>query len=352
MGLQRYKKKLNFPNSFFFRTFVLKYSNMSQLYPLKFIPILKDKIWGGEKIAQLQISDTATEKTGEAWILSGVENNETIVANGFLAENSINELIEIYMAELIGEKNFETFGTEFPLLYKVIDANDDLSIQVHPNDEIALERHDCSGKSEMWYIMNAEKNAKIIMGFNQDMNQPKFLKALENKAVLDILAEQNVRIGDAYYIPSGCIHSIRKGVLLAEIQQTSDITYRVWDWNRTDEQGNQRKLHVEEALETLDYNARNDGATRSQGIINGTSSLIKTPHFHTNEIALTQGVEKDYSDLDSFVTLLCVKGQGSVVANEISVEIKTGEIILIPATIEKIQIFPVNSMRLLETYII
>ncbi|MDR1950950.1 MAG: class I mannose-6-phosphate isomerase [Bacteroidales bacterium] len=325
---------------------------MSALYPLKFKPVLKNKIWGGKKIAQLQISDDATEKTGEAWILSGVENEETVVTNGFLAENTINELIEIYMAELVGEKNFETFGCEFPLLYKVIDANDDLSVQVHPNDELALERHDCSGKSEMWYIMDAEKNAEIILGFNQDMNQQKFKKNLENNTILDVLAQQKVHIGDAYYIPSGCIHAIRKGVLLAEIQQTSDITYRVWDWNRTDENGNNRELHVNEALEAINYNARNDGATRSQGIINGTSSLIKTPYFHTNEIMLTQGVEKNYTDLDAFVTLFCVKGQGTVVANNVTVEIKTGELVLIPASVDVVQIFPVNSLRLLETYIL
>jgi mannose-6-phosphate isomerase len=184
------------------------------------------------------------------------------------------------------------------------------------------------------------------------MNQQKFLKALKNNDFLDILAEQNVRIGDAYYIPSGCIHSIRKGVLLAEIQQTSDITYRVWDWNRTDENGVSRELHVEEALAALDYNARNDGATRSQGVINGTSSLVKTPHFHTNEIALTQGVEKNYTDLDSFVTLLCIKGQGTVVANNMEVEIKTGELIFIPANIKTVQILPTNSIRILETYIL
>ena len=154
---------------------------MSQLYPLKFTPILKEKIWGGKKIAQMQISNEATEKTGEAWILSGIENEETPVCNGFLAENTINELIEIYMAELVGEKNFETFGNEFPLLYKVIDANDDLSIQVHPNDELALERHNGNGKSEMWYIIDAEKDAEIILGFNQDMNPTKFLKYSENK---------------------------------------------------------------------------------------------------------------------------------------------------------------------------
>jgi len=325
---------------------------MLQLYPLKFTPILKDKIWGGKKIAQLQISNDATEKTGEAWILSGVENDETLVVNGFLAENTINELIEIYMAELVGEKNFETFGYEFPLLYKVIDANDDLSVQVHPNDELALKRHDCNGKSEMWYIMDAEKDAEIILGFNQDMNQLKFLENLENKTILDILSRQKVRIGDAYYIPSGCIHALRKGVLLAEIQQTSDITYRVWDWERVDENGNSRELHVNEALEAINYNARNDGATRSQGIINGTSSLVKSPYFRTNEIALTQGIEKKYTDLDSFVTLFCVKGQGVVVANEISVEIKTGELVLIPATIDTVQIFPTNSMRILETYIL
>jgi len=325
---------------------------MSQLYPLKFSPVLKDKIWGGSKIVQLQISNDATEKTGEAWILSGIENEETPVCNGFLEENTINELIEIYMAELVGEKNFETFGNEFPLLYKVIDANDDLSIQVHPNDELALERHDCNGKSEMWYIIDAEKDAEIILGFNQDMNQPKFLKSLENKDVLNVLSQQKVRSGDAYYIPSGCIHAIRKGVLLAEIQQTSDITYRVWDWDRVDENGDSRELHVDEALEAINYNARNDGATRSQGIINGTSSLIKTPYFHTNEIILTQGVEKNYADLDSFVTLFCVKGQGSVVANDVSVEFKTGELILIPASMDKVRIFPTGSIRILETYIL
>jgi mannose-6-phosphate isomerase len=325
---------------------------MSQLYPLKFTPILKDKIWGGKKIAELQISDNATEKTGEAWVLSGVENDETFVANGFLAENTISELIEIYMAELVGEKNFETFGNEFPLLYKVIDASDDLSVQVHPNDDLALERHNCNGKSEMWYIMDVEKDAEIILGFNQDMNQQKFLKNLENNTLLDVLAQQKVRQGDAYYIPSGCIHSIRKGVLIAEIQQTSDITYRVWDWNRTDENGNSRELHINEALEVINYNAQNDGETRSQSIINGTSSLIKNPYFHTNEIILTQGVEKNYSDLDSFVTLFCVKGQGKIVANNVEVEIKSGEVILIPATIDTVQIYPSNSMRLLETYIL
>jgi mannose-6-phosphate isomerase len=324
---------------------------MSALYPLKFQPILKDKIWGGKKIAQLQISGEATEKTGEAWILSGVENDETLVVNGFLAENTISELLEIYMAELVGEKNFETFGYEFPLLYKVIDANDDLSVQVHPNNELALERHDCYGKSEMWYIMDAEKEAEIILGFNQNTTQSNFLKSLENKTFLDILAKQKVRVGDAYYIPSGCIHAIRKGVLLAEIQQTSDITYRIWDWDRVDENGTCRELHVNEALEAINYNARNDGAMRSQGIINGTSSLIKTPYFHTNEIALTQGVEKNYSDLDSFVTLFCVKGKGTITANNISIEIKTGELVLIPATINTVQIFPTNSMRLLETYV-
>jgi len=325
---------------------------MSALYPLKFSPILKDKIWGGKKIAKLQISEQASEKTGEAWILSGVESDETLVTNGFLAENTINELIEVYMEELVGEKNFETFGNEFPLLYKVIDANDDLSIQVHPNNELALKRHDCNGKSEMWYIMDAEKDAEIILGFNQDINQQKFLKYLENDTILDILAQQKVHPGDAYYIPSGCIHAIRKGVFLAEIQQTSDMTYRVWDWNRKDENGSSRELHVEESLEAIDYNARNDGSTRSQGIINGTSSLIKTPYFHTNEIVLTQGVEKNYADLDSFITLFCVKGQGSVLANDVSVEIKTGELVLIPANIDTVRIFPTNSMRILETYIL
>jgi mannose-6-phosphate isomerase len=325
---------------------------MSTLYPLKFKPILKDKIWGGKKIAQLQISDTATEKTGEAWILSGVEGEETVVANGFLEENSINELIEIYMAELVGEKNFDTFGGEFPLLYKVIDANDDLSIQVHPNNELALERHDCSGKSEMWYIMDTEKDTEIILGFNQDMNLQKFLKTLENNTLLDVLSRQKIRVGDAYYTPAGCIHAIRKGSLLAEIQQTSDITYRVWDWNRVDENGKSRELHLGDALDAIDYNARNDGASRSQSIINGTSSLIKSPYFHTNEIVLTQGIEKNYTDLDSFVTLFGVKGQGTIVANDVSVEIKAAEVVLIPASINKVRVFPTNSLRLLETYVL
>ena len=325
---------------------------MSILYPLKFQPILKDKIWGGKKIAQLQISNETSEKTGEAWILSGVENEETTVVNGFLADNTINELIEIYMAELVGEKNFETFGNVFPLLYKIIDANEDLSIQVHPNDEVAQKHGNSNGKSEMWYILQAEQNAEIILGFNRDMNPSEFLKNVEKQTVLDILSRQKVQVGDAYYIPSGCIHAIRKGILLAEIQQTSDLTYRIWDWNRVDENGKSRELHLEHALDAIDYNARNDGGIRSQSAVNGTAPLIKNPYFYTNEIVLTQGIEKDYTDLDSFVTLLCVKGQGTLIANHTEIEIKTGELVLIPASINTVRIFPRNSIRLLETYIL
>ncbi len=325
---------------------------MSVLYPLKFRPILKDKIWGGHQIANLHIAENASENTGEAWVLSGVKGNETLVANGFLKDNTVNELLEIYMEELVGEKNFETYGNEFPLLYKLIDANDDLSVQVHPNDELAEKRHNCYGKSEMWYVINHEKDAEIILGFNQETNRAKFLESLENKELLNILSRQPVHDGDAYYIPAGCIHAIRKGLLLAEIQQTSDITYRVWDWDRVDENGESRELHLEESLDAIDYNARNDGATRAQSIINGTSSLIKTPYFHTNEIILTQAVEKNYAEMDSFVTLFCVKGQCTIEANNISTEIKTGELVLIPASIDTVRIYPAGSTRLLETYVL
>ncbi|MDR2907174.1 MAG: class I mannose-6-phosphate isomerase [Bacteroidales bacterium] len=325
---------------------------MLQLYPLKFVPILKDKLWGGSKMAQLHIADDATDETGEAWILSGVDGDETVVANGFLADNTINELIEIYMEELVGEKNFELFETEFPLLYKLIDANADLSIQVHPDDDMALERHGCKGKSEMWYVMDASKDAEIILGFNQEMTQPKFLEHLDTKTLPDIMARQPVHVGDTYYIPAGTIHAIRKGVFLAEIQQTSDITYRVWDWDRLDENGQSRELHLDEALGAINYQARNDGATRAQALVNGTSSLVKSPYFHTNEIILTQAIEKNYADLDAFVTLFCVKGQGTIVANGESVDIKTGELVLIPANMNIVQIFPTNSIRLLETYIL
>lgn len=325
---------------------------MQSLYPFKFSPILKDKIWGGGRISSLQISEHFSEKAGEAWLLSGVDGEETLVSNGFLADNTVNELIEVYMEEIVGEKNFQTFGNEFPLLYKLIDANDDLSIQVHPDDRLALERHGCHGKSEMWYILEHEKDAEIVLGFNQDMDRSKFLEALEKRMLLDRMSRQPVRTGDAYYIPAGCVHAIRKGVFLAEIQQTSDITYRIWDWNRVDAQGNGRELHLAEALDAINYNARNDGATRAQSIINGTSSLIKTPYFYTNEIILTQAVEKNYSDLESFVTLFCVKGQGTLVANQISVTIKSGEVVLIPACIQSVQFFPINSMRILETYIV
>jgi mannose-6-phosphate isomerase len=323
-----------------------------ELYPIKFEPILKDKIWGGSKLKNILNKNTQSDKTGESWELSGVEGDESIVSNGFLAENSLPEIIEIYMADIVGEKNYKTFGLEFPLLFKYIDADDVLSIQVHPDDELSKERHNAYGKTEMWYILDADKGADIITGFKQEMNKELYLEKFNSGQLQSVLNVEKAQKGDVFYIPAGRVHAIGKGILLAEIQQTSDVTYRIYDWDRVDEKGNGRELHTDLAIDAFDYKHYDTYKTEYLSQDNKAVNLEDCKYFTTNLIDLKQTIETDYSFLDSFIVYMCVEGSAKIsLDNGTEETIALGETVLIPAIAEKVQLVPETDTKLLEVFI-
>jgi len=325
---------------------------MNQLHPLKFEPILMDKIWGGNKLNTLLNKENATDKAGESWELSGVEGNISVVSNGFLAGNNLDELIKEYKGELIGQKVFEVFGTEFPLLIKYIDACDDLSIQVHPNDKQAADRHNSFGKTEMWYVLQADEGAQLISGFNQKVDKEMYLKKLSENKILDLLNNETIKAGDVYFIPAGRIHAIGKGCVIAEIQQTSDITYRVYDYDRKDNDGNTRMLHTEEAVEVIDYDYSENYKTKYTSSINQPTELVDCKYFTTNLLEIDDNIELDMSSNDSFTIYMGIEGEAEIVlSNNDITTIRKGETILIPAVLSKYQISPKGSAKLLEVYI-
>jgi len=325
---------------------------MNSLYPLKFKPIFKDKIWGGQKIKTKLNQDFGDlPNCGEAWVLSGVENEQSMVVNGFLEGNELNELLEIYMGDLVGEKNFETLGNQFPILVKILDTNDWLSVQVHPDDELAKQRGLENGKNEMWYIMQADKEAELICGFNKKLNKNEYLKHFENGEIKSILNYEKVKSGDVLNMPAGRVHALGPGLLLAEIQQSSDTTYRIYDWDRKDAEGNERDLHTDEALDALDFSLEEKYKTTYREVKNETCSLVKTHDFTTNLMDLDQGLVKDYAPLDSFVIHLCVEGEYILKYEGGFEQIKTGELVLIPAILNEVEIQPMKSAKILEVYV-
>lgn len=324
------------------------------LYPLKFEPIFRDKIWGGQKIKSVLKKDFGDlPNCGELWALSGYPGSESIVANGFLAGNDLNELVEVYMDELVGERIYEIYGNVFPLLIKILDANDWLSIQVHPDDNLARQRGLEGGKTEMWYILQAEKEAKLIAGFNQKINQHVYLQKLQDKELTEIMNFEEVKAGDVFYMPAGRVHALGPGILLAEIQQTSDTTYRIYDWDRVDESGKGRDLHLQEAMAAIDFDIPESYKNTYLKKKNETVALVNSEHFVTNLIDIDVQLEKDFSELDSFVIYLCAEG-----AFELNDEtndkliIEAGETVLIPANAERIRLTPLPKAKLLEVYIL
>ncbi|HET6555972.1 MAG TPA: type I phosphomannose isomerase catalytic subunit [Prolixibacteraceae bacterium] len=326
---------------------------MEGLYPLKFIPLYKDKIWGGNKIKTVLNKDFGDlPNCGESWELSGVEGNVSVVANGYLEGNTLEELIEIYMGDLVGDRVFDRFGIEFPLLIKFIDANDDLSIQVHPDDQMAEKRHNAFGKTEMWYVIQADPGSQLQVGFNQQMDAQHYLEKLENNELPAILNFEQVSANDVYFIPAGRVHAIGKGILLAEIQQTSDITYRIYDYDRRDKEGNPRELHTELALDAIDFTMHSEYKTAYEVKANESVELVKCKYFTTNVLELNGVVEKDYNELDSFVIFICLEGSVEVETESGSETLAMGETILIPASIESVTLKPTaSSVKLLEVTI-
>lgn len=324
----------------------------TSLYPLKFEPILKDKIWGGTRLKTMLYKEISPANCcGESWEVSGLVGDESMITNGFLAENNLNELLEIYMTELVGEKNYEKYGLGFPLLIKFIDAQDNLSVQVHPNDELAQRKYGQSGKTEMWHVIASEPGSGLYVGFNKTVSKAQFEEAIANGTVEEVLQFYPVQPGDTFMIPAGTVHAIGKGVLLAEIQQPSDITFRVFDWNRLDDEGNSRELHVQEALEAIDFDHQTDNfKVEYQPQLNKTVRLVRSQYFNTSLLEFDQPLNKSFVEIDSFVIYMCLDGQILLAYGDERERLETGEVVLIPAEMEEVQLLPARKSKVMEVY--
>ncbi|MGM9512018.1 type I phosphomannose isomerase catalytic subunit [Larkinella sp. GY13] len=323
------------------------------LHPLTFETIFKDKIWGGQKIKTVLGKDfSPLPNCGETWEISGVTGNISVVAEGPLKGQSLQDLLEHYKDELVGKHVYERFGNEFPLLVKFIDANDDLSIQVHPNDELAKKRHNSFGKTEMWYILAADEGATLNSGFNREVTKDEYVKAVADNTLMDILNIEPVSAGDVFFLPAGRVHYIGKGILLAEIQQTSDITYRIYDFDRTDDKGQKRELHTELAVDAIDYTHYDQYKTPYDSQPNQSVNAVTSDYFVTNVLKFDQEVLHDYTHLDSFVILVCVDGSLTVETGDgYRIPLKTGQCALLPASTTQVTLVPNGNMTVLESYV-
>ena len=326
------------------------------LYPLKFKAQYHEKIWGGNKINTiLHKNYSPLSNCGESWEISGMQNYSSEIVNGFLAGNTLNEIVEVYMGDLVGEKVFDMFGNEFPLLIKFIDAKDNLSIQVHPDDDYAGKHHLASGKTEMWYIIDTEKNTKINVGFKEQLTLSELEKHIQNNTLEDILNFIPIQKGDAFYIPAGQVHAICKGTLLAEIQQCADTTFRLYDYNRKDQSGQLRPLHIKEALEAIKFDQNTSAPIDYHCHKNTSTPIIRSPYFAVNTIDFDHCVEKVYAEMDSFVIYICLEGKATIGYEDDYEEkqesISQGECILIPALLDNILLTPQPQCKLLEVYI-
>ena len=317
------------------------------LYPLQFDPILKERIWGGEKLKTLLNKPITSKITGESWELSTVNGDVSVINNGSLKGKSLTTIINEFPSAILGTKVHQQFGTEFPLLFKYLDAQQDLSIQVHPNDELAKKRHNSFGKTEMWYVMQADEDARLIVGFKEDSNKEEYLKNLENKSLESILNSVQTKSGDVFFLETGTVHAIGAGMVVAEIQQTSDITYRLYDFDRKDANGNTRELHIDLALDAINYNKVQTERTYSN-IENQSNTIVDCPYFTTNFIPLNGSVEVDKNG-SSFIVYMCVEGRFELEHNNIKYQYKKGDTVLIPAALKN---FKINGKAsILEIYI-
>jgi len=321
------------------------------LYPLKFNPIFKDKIWGGRKIKEVLGMDYGPlPNCGEVWLLSGIWNEQSTIANGDFEGDEINDLVETFMGDLVGESVFDKYGEQFPLLLKIIDANDWLSVQVHPDDELAEKRGLGNGKTEMWYVMQADENAKLVMGFNREMTRMDYVKVMENNTLRDVLNYEQVKSGDVFFIPAGRVHALGPDIMVAEIQQTSDTTYRIYDWDRINEAGMSRELHIPQSVEAIDFGIPDRYKTEVPDVMNKTVPVVDCQYFVTNLLQLQGEMEKDYSNLDSFVILIALEGNFSLKWENGAIFVNQGECVLIPNLIKKVTIRAEKYCKLLEVY--
>lgn len=324
----------------------------SSLYPLRFKPILKEKIWGGNRLSRILGRELPPQaRCGESWEISGLVDDESEVVNGFLAENNLNELIEVYLTDLVGEQNYEKYGLGFPLLIKYIDAQDNLSVQVHPDDEMAQREFGQNGKTEMWHVLDSEPGGGLYVGFNKKITRQQLEQAVNDGTLADILQFYPVQPGDTFMIPAGTVHAIGKGVFLAEIQQPSDITFRLFDWNRTDSEGNSRELHVEEALRAIHLEENlGDFKVQYERKPNFPNTLVHSQYFNVNLLDLNKSWTRSLVETDSFMIYMCLEGQAEMKAANAKESLQKGDVLLVPADMEEIQWTPAPKASLLEIY--
>jgi mannose-6-phosphate isomerase len=323
-----------------------------QLYPLLFTPIFQERIWGGQNLKRTLGKVFDGNFIGESWELSGLANNESIVSNGILAGKTLPELIRAYKHDLVGNSIFERFGTSFPLLFKYLDACDNLSVQVHPSNDIAQKKHQCDGKTEMWYVVSASANANIIAGVKENIKLDDIKIGIENNSIEDLLHFHDAKKGDVFHITEGIIHALGKGTIVAEIQQSSDITYRVYDYNRKDQYGKARDLHIQDALDCIvlsDVSKTNVNFSDAQI----QQSLVTCPFFTTNLLSISEPTNFNYQIIDSFVVYMSIEGDYVVETPFSSMEVNKGDTLLIPSSVNDIRIMPKKGKKalILETYI-
>lgn len=322
-----------------------------ELYPLKFEPLYKYRLWGGDKLKTHLNKTYKDNSIGESWEISDVKGDETQVLNGSLKGKTLKQLIKDFKGDFVGKSVFKNFGEDFPLLIKFIDAKTPLSIQVHPSNELAKARHNSFGKNEMWYVMQADKDAELIVGFDSEINKNDYQKHLEDNTILDVMHHEKVSKGDTFYIPTGRVHAIGAGVLLAEIQQTSDVTYRIYDYNRVDAStGKKRELHTELALDAIDFKYYENFKTDYDSKVNTTNKLVHSPYFKTNFINIEGQFKKDYTNLDSFIIYMCVSGIIELEYQNELYSLSIGETLLLPASITKVNI-NASKAEILEIYL-
>ncbi len=323
------------------------------LYPLQFKPIYVEKVWGDNRLYSVLGKDcNPSRPIGESWEISAVEDYVSVVDNGFLQGNNLQDIVEIYMADLVGDRVYLKYGIEFPLLIKYIDANDVLSVQVHPDDQVARFRHHAYGKTEMWYVIHAEPDAELIMGWKHDMDRDTLLKSLDDGTIAEHLNYVKVKPGDVFFIPPGRVHALGKGIVVAEIQQTSDITYRLYDWGRVGLDGKPRELHVDLALDVIDYKAYDRYKQDYTPELNKTVPLVSCDYFTTNVIEFDQIVNKNYMSLDSFVIYMVIEGSFALeYYKRERMDLYKGQTVLLPAEFDEVRLLPYEKSKVLEIYV-
>ena len=325
------------------------------MYPIKFKPILKQHSWGGDALLQMKkgqrIRVDKTKVYGESWDVSGIDGDISIISNGFFKGNNLQEAIEVYMGEIVGESVFERFGLSFPLLLKTLHCKDKTSVQVHPDDVLAAERHGSCGKTEMWYVVNADAGATLYIGFkDSSITREQYIDAVAKGTVEDIIKPVSVKAGDAFLIPSGTVHSISGGVTLIEIQQPVDLTYRIFDWNRVDDKGNSRELHTALAVDAIDFSSNAEACKLEYSVrTNEAVEIVKCDYFTCNILSVDGTVERNLGSLDSFALYYCTEGCADILTDDGAETINKGEVILIPADTNEITVN--GKATLLEYYI-